>query len=251
MISITSVRAFWQSICWLVVGGGLLFMAIPVQADEIGQVVQLSGFADVTAADQPARPLSIGDKLAAQDIIRTKARSYLVVQMQDGSRLSLGENTRLVIAEYVTGDEPSGQFELLRGRVRAIVSSLFSKRRNSFKMRTTTAVVGVQGTDFSVIAQALATKIYVMQGIVTVSSTDPAISLTQTLYRHQATIVRDQQPPAPPILFSLPPAAIPIGSGSLQNIRSEHEVSADPANLIPVVPTIPLPLPPVPAPPPH
>lgn len=241
-------RVIWISL----LVGLLCLMVRAANAAEVGQVIKLVGFADVISSQESAaRALQVGDAIAEQDVIRTKKRTYLILQMQDGSRLSLGENTRLAIAEYAMGDQPSSKLDLLRGRVRAVVSGLFSKRRNSFKMRTSTAVVGVQGTDFSVIAQALATQIYVYQGVVTVNSIDPNIALTQVLYRQQATIVRDHQPPAPPIILLPPQSASPIGSGNIQSIQSGNDQNADPAVLTPIVPVVPIPLPPVPTPPPR
>jgi hypothetical protein len=56
----------------------------------------------------------------------SEKNAALIIAMQDGSRLTLGENNRLEIASYVTGEQPSGLLNLLRGRLRSVVTETFS-----------------------------------------------------------------------------------------------------------------------------
>ena len=80
-------RVIWISL----LVGLLCLMVRAANAAEVGQVIKLVGFADVISSQESAaRALQVGDAIAEQDVIRTNKRTYLILQMQDGSRLSLG-----------------------------------------------------------------------------------------------------------------------------------------------------------------
>ncbi len=53
-----------------------------------------------------------------------------------------------------------------RGQVRAVVTDAFSSRKDSFRVKTPTAVVGVQGTDFGLEVLPLVTLLTVYEGVV-------------------------------------------------------------------------------------
>ena len=212
----------------------LLAATMPAGAAEIGKVSELVGLADVSRRAAPPVELKTGDVIQRQDIIRTKQASKLVVLMKDGSRLTLGENSRLVISDYVSEVEPAGLLELTRGRLRAFVSDVFGGRKDSFKVRTKTAVVGVQGTDFLVAAQVDSTFVGVFSGVVGVWNADPLIEGRETLRAGQSTVVKKGQPPQPPRKWrdSGP------GSGGEQDRRSGGDQGDDPRQIRPVRPSL-------------
>lgn len=219
---------------WIKLTACLLFAAaMPVGAAEIGKVSELVGLADVSRRAAPPVNLKPNDAIHRQDIIRTKKDSKLVVIMKDGSRLTLGESSRLVVSDYVSDAEPAGLLELTRGRLRAFVSNVFGDRKDSFKVRTKTAVVGVQGTEFIVAAQVDSTFIGVIHGLVGVWNADPAVSGRQTLGAGQSTVVKKGKPPQPPRKWrdSGP------GSGGDQDRISGGEQGDDPRQIRPVRPS--------------
>ncbi len=233
----------WNSgkIAWLII---LLtgVMAIS-QAAEVGEVSRLRGRVDVTRSAEPARELRLGDAVHVQDILRTKSGALLEVTLIDGSRITLAENSRVEVAHYVTDTEPAGLFEVARGRLRAFVTDLFSQRKESFKVKTTTAVVGVQGTDFAVQVQALVSRVLVYEGVVAVANVDFAIPQRQVLSRNQVTTVSKGQPPSPP----QPLIGSTVGSGGTLDLQAGGEQGDDPTSATSTAaPPVPLPRTPTP-----
>lgn len=200
-------------------------------ATDIGKISRIEGSADVMRGAAPAVSLAIGDSIFPQDVVRTQKKSLLGITMNDGSRLTIGESTRLDIKQYLAGQKPKGMLDLVRGRVRAMVSDVFSRRKESFQIRTTTAVVGVQGTDFIVIAEATQTRIEVFKGVVSVRNTDPGVKEVKILRAGQAAVVRKQ---ASPMLILFREKA-EFGSGSSLDILSGGTQPNAPALLTPKV----------------
>ncbi|RME41627.1 MAG: hypothetical protein D6794_00305, partial [Deltaproteobacteria bacterium] len=103
-----------------------------------------------------------GDRLAASadmrlyehDVLVTETGGRAKVRLRDGSVLYVGQRSRLNIARYrMSGSRLlTGLFEQLWGRVRYVVAKLASDR-SSFNVHTTTAVIGVRGTEFTVLVQ--------------------------------------------------------------------------------------------------
>jgi hypothetical protein len=225
----------------------LLLFLLPVLAlgaDAVGEVTQLRGAADVERGGAPARTLALGDALFEQDVIRTLAGAFLEIRLRDGSRLSLDENTRLAMRQYAAEAKPDSMIQMFRGRLRAWVGEVFSSREESFRVRTPTAIVGVQGTDFLVAAQGLPTRVEVFAGLVSVASSDPAVGGRILLRPGQFTEVRKGQAPQP----AAGGGGARPGSGGTSDLRSGGVQSQDPLLLTPNVTSGPL-LPPDPNPP--
>lgn len=226
----------------------LLGVSLALAQEPIGEVAELVGSADAMLGDQPLRELSVGAALYQADTVRTQQASRLDVLLLDGSRLSLDENTRVELAEYALGAEPAGLFGLLRGRMRSTVTDTFSSRRNSFRVKTSTALMGVQGTDFLTEALAVLTRVTVYEGVVAVSSADVRIPGTQLLYPGQRTDIRQNEAPLPPTLLggadvgqtpaAAAGAALAIGSGSALDIQTDGLQGSDPLQTAPQVPAV-------------
>jgi hypothetical protein len=163
------------------------------------------------------------------DTVRTKPASRLEIALRDGSRLSLDENTRLVLAHYAVEARPRGLIQVLRGRLRSLVGRVFSSRKESFRVRTPTAILGVQGTDFTVDALDLLTRVEVFRGLVAVQNVDPAVTGRVLLHANQTSIVRRGEPPTPPGQGG----GQPPGSGSTSDLRSDGIRGQDPLFLTP------------------
>ncbi len=192
-----SAKGFLMAACVMT---GLLLSGLAWGA-EAGRVTAVEGKADVRRSGAPAAvALKVGDAVQEGDVVRTKRLSRLEIRLKDGSALKLSELTRLEITKYLLGERPEGLLESARGQVRAVVAETFSKRANSFRVKTPTAIVGVQGTDFSVQTGAfspLATIVVVYEGIVSVENVNPAILGRQILTKGQMTRVESNKPPEP------------------------------------------------------
>lgn len=84
--------------------------------------------------------------LNAGDVIETRAGAWVVLELSDGSRLELGENTKLDLAELsqtATGARVS-RVKLLWGRIRAALSAGHQQTGSSFDIFTPNALIGVK-----------------------------------------------------------------------------------------------------------
>jgi len=216
--------------------------------EPIGTVVLLEGRADVTRSEEAAVPLALNNEIFRSDILRTKSESRLEIALNDGSRFTMDENTRVEVAEYVP-EEGRGLLNMVRGRLRTSVSKTFSRRKDGFRLKTNTSVMGVQGTDFMVTATAVLTTVYVFEGVVSVTSLDPNFARAEILNAGEFTQVRLGQPIPTPTTFTPveTEATKEMGSGSEQDVQSGGLQSDDPTTVAPQPP--PVEVPPVPNPP--
>jgi len=120
-------------------------------ADEL-QAAQLSAFAGtVKIIDQSggSRPAAVGAEIMGEEIIETGAKSKATVLFDDGSRLELGQSTRMKVNDEVTTGAASVMLYL--GRLFAHIVPVQSTEP-VFSVQTLTSTAGVRGTEFEVAA---------------------------------------------------------------------------------------------------
>lgn len=182
---------------WLIGLLCLLMFQPGLAQNPVGEVISLSGAPELIR-QSTVLAVAIGDAVFDSDTLRTDNNARLDIEMLDGSRLSIDRDSRVSIEDYLPAGQPSATLGVFRGRLRSVVSDTFSRRRNAFRIRTSTAVVGVQGTDFLVEAFAASTRITVYRGLVEVSNADPAVRGSQQLTSRQTVLVRRGEPPPVP-----------------------------------------------------
>lgn len=128
----------------------------PLLAWAQGSVQHLSGTLHVQRADGSVRLLSEKSQVLQGDVVSTERDSYAQIKLTDGGQITLRPNTQIRIEGYAFSENAPQKdnfvFALLKGGMRA-VTGLVGKRgnRDAYKLRTTTATVGIRGTDFSAI----------------------------------------------------------------------------------------------------
>ncbi len=180
-----------------------VLLAAPLSAQKAGQITKSTGAAFVV--QPPARatlkPTQIGaapgTAIRWHDTLLTEDGGRIRAQLNDGSILSIGQKTKLVVNKH---DEKTQQssFELNYGVVRATVQHL-SRSDSAFEVRTNTAVCGVLGTDEALDANSpTATVVIAISGVVTVKSSNPNVAGSVQLSPGQTTTVNQGQPPSNP-----------------------------------------------------
>lgn len=89
------------------------------------------------------------------DIIVTQKKSRANFVMNDKSIISLSSNTKLTLTKSIYDEKKKRRSSFLGlslGKARFIVSKLLSFKRREFKVKTVTAVCGVRGSDFIIVA---------------------------------------------------------------------------------------------------
>jgi len=123
-----------------------------------GVVQQVKGALHANRAGETTT-LRVGSRIAERDVLTTPGRSTALLKMDDGANLLLREDTTIEVRKLQTQGEPGavGQvFELLVGAFRYVSGSLGSERPDSIAFVTSTATLGLRGTDLDVVHRPLA-----------------------------------------------------------------------------------------------
>ena len=123
-------------------------------AQTAGEVEFSRGAAVAQAPGKLPRTMGKGLAVAEGDRLTTADGAMAIVKLQDGTRLTLRPNSELIMQTYrydgtIKGDN-SMIMQLLRGGFRAITGLISKGSPNSAKIQTSTATVGIRGTDFDV-----------------------------------------------------------------------------------------------------
>jgi hypothetical protein len=133
----------------------LFFLAAPhlanaAPATVAGKVSRLQGAAFANHRDSSDN-LYQGSSVMVGDHIVTGHDSRVLLEMIDGTKLTLGEDTEFVISAYHYSKQArqgSAALELIRGVFRAVTGAIGKLRERDFKVRTSVASIGIRGTDF-------------------------------------------------------------------------------------------------------
>ena len=133
---------FWFLLCVLVVGSQSVY------AVNVGTVVDVSGDVWLMEAGKAWR-LTVEDKVDSEQTIITEENGLVQIELTDGSLLNIASRTRIKLDKYVVEEHESFSFDVLWGIVRYKVNKIIDPN-NAFNVKTTTAAVGVRGTNFEV-----------------------------------------------------------------------------------------------------
>jgi hypothetical protein len=122
--------------------------------DGIGFYTTVLGQASVThPGEARVLPVKLYDEVWFKDVIQTQNESRARALFQDDSMLTVGENSRVEIDEYIYNSEANVRqaiVKLMQGQVRALVSKVFKANGSRFEIHTPSAVAAARGTYFTV-----------------------------------------------------------------------------------------------------
>lgn len=163
-----------------------------------GTVVRLRGQASATWSGL-TRSLVVGANVLVGDEIRTGAATRLEIRLGQGTTLTLGDDSTLLVEEAETADR-GGVVTVLAGVFLGATRALADLTRDSLTVRTPTAVLGVRGTVVWGQQQPGRLAACMLSGtFVTVTTPTYAAVLTAA---HDGTDVIEGQPPTPPKRWS-------------------------------------------------
>ncbi len=129
----------------------------PLLAFGQATVQNLSGTLSVQRPDGSMLALAERSSVFVGDVISTERDSYAQLRFTDGGQVTLRPNTQLKIETYTyeegRPDRDSLAMQLFKGGLRSL-TGLIGKRttnRNAYRMVTSTATIGIRGTDYSAI----------------------------------------------------------------------------------------------------
>lgn len=174
---------------------GKVSNAIPEETvQRVGQTVEVA--------------LKLNDPVNWEDVVRTLRTGRVRIGLLDGSFLNVGARSIMKIAKHDAQSQQT-QIELQLGRLRGEVVKI-SKPGGNFEVRTQTAVIGVVGTIFATEAFRHLTRVFCLDGMLSVQNINPMITGTTTLQAGQYT--------------SVPRGAPPTGAARTSNMRFQRQL---------------------------
>lgn len=141
----SSVRA-------LLAGAVLVGLAVPALAQMAGEVEYARGVGTAQSQGQAPRALGHGLQLKEGDRLTTAQDSTAIVKFSDGTRMTVRPNSEVVVQQFqFKADAPQSNslvMQLLRGGLRAVTGLISKGSPDAAKIRTSTATIGIRGTDF-------------------------------------------------------------------------------------------------------
>jgi hypothetical protein len=134
-----------------------LALLAPLLALAQGTVQYLSGTLSVQRPDGSVKVLAERSNVAVGDVITTQRDSYAQLRFSDGGQVTLRPETQVKIESYAyedgRPDRDNFAMQLFKGGLRSL-TGLIGKRsnnRNAYRMVTSTATIGIRGTDYTAI----------------------------------------------------------------------------------------------------
>ncbi len=113
---------------------------------------------------------NFGLKVKLNDIVKTDAGGQAQIELNNGNNLYIASKTEIWLTENVVGKKKEGItqiIKLLYGKIRAKVQQT---RKQRFVVKTTTATIGVKGTDFITEFADEQTRVGTLEGLVNLLS---------------------------------------------------------------------------------
>lgn len=131
-----------------------LLLAAPTLAQSydkncrVGQVTQIKGSVELKRQSETITPTE-GTVICQGDSFKTAPGAIAEMKLRDGTKLTVGKDSQLVIREYrIFRSKPNvALFDLLQGAFRSISGSI-TKRPHRFEVSSRIATIGIRGTDF-------------------------------------------------------------------------------------------------------
>ena len=92
-----------------------------------------------------------GTPIYRNDVVTTGTGSFVILELDDGTEMTLRPNSVFRIDDYAGGEgEERMRLNLFQGGLRTITGDVAGRAPDAFELRTPVASIGVLGTDFSV-----------------------------------------------------------------------------------------------------
>lgn len=114
--------------------------------DGVGGVEDIVNYAWSTIAPDPKEEIEFEDAVYMNEIVETGDESALIIKFSDGSKLTLGENAKVIIDKYVynPGGESAQSLTLTKGAFRFLSGSM---PKNQVQIKTPAVTIGIRGTE--------------------------------------------------------------------------------------------------------
>ena len=152
-------------------------------------------------------PLSKGAEINTGETITTAAGARAQVRFTDGGFISLHPNTQFRVDEFnyknKTDGEEKGFFSLLKGGFRAITGAIGHVNRNTYRVKTPAATLGIRGTGYNMVLRDDGLFVNVGEGAISLSNNVGLLVVTAggaafVANANTAPVPTNEQPHTPP-----------------------------------------------------
>lgn len=129
----------------------LFIVSVNTQAKTgVGVVDYARGAVTAQHNQYGTRIMGKGASVYEADVITTGNRSFAIVKMSDGTKMTVRPNSSLGIEKYIArkGRSDSAVLNLFKGGIRAITGFISKSRDDAYKIKTPVATIGIRGTEF-------------------------------------------------------------------------------------------------------
>jgi hypothetical protein len=195
----------------------LLLLYSPHSCGAIGKVSEQTGVAEIQRNKQ-SLPSAVNSEIESMDVVVT-AKGKLDITFNDNTKVSVGEQSKLVIDDFVYDAKKStGKLglKIALGTVRYASGQIAKHDPQNVGIQTPTATVAVRGTDFSTTVDEIGQSTFILlpscdlSGCVTGAievSTDAGFVLLNQAF--QSTTVSDKiNSPSKPTIINIDPSNI-------------------------------------------
>ena len=123
-------------------------VALSAKSGGIVDAMQMPAWIDRDGVTQPLKP---GMALKSGDVVSTGPTSKLLLRLEEGSYVKLGENAQLDLSSLQPPEEEQGFFEavlkVVKGAFRFTTSALSQTHRRNVSVKIGTITAGIRGTD--------------------------------------------------------------------------------------------------------
>jgi ribosomal protein S28E/S33 len=153
----------------------LISLPIWARAGEVGNFTQVEQRVDYQKGETgPVIPAKVKQGVEVKDVIQTYEVSRAQVLFRDQTIITIAPKSRIAVESYMFDPakfQRSGDFELIQGVVKIVVPAAQKVEKTSFTLTTSTAVMGIRGTEFLVTAGKHFTVVYPIKDEVCIKST--------------------------------------------------------------------------------
>jgi hypothetical protein len=189
-----------------VLAAAFLTPALAAATEVIGDTTQVKPDAGARLDGQP-RELAVGAEVHRDEQVWTAQGGRVAIAFVDGSSITLGENARVVLDEFVLPEGGGTGAQVLRsitGALRFVGGSVDKSRTGATRIVTPIAVMTVRGTEFFAGPIDGAYGVFVFDGQVDVATAGGSV----TLRSGEGTTLRSGNiAPTPPVVWGAPKIA--------------------------------------------
>lgn len=120
-------------------------MAEPL--DHVGKIEKAKNEVSATpSATDPARPLTVGNPVYRNEMVKTGAQARAQLRLGDETSLVMGENAEVRLDEFIYDKDGPATINLITGALRFVSGA--NGHPGKLTIKTPVATIGIRGTDF-------------------------------------------------------------------------------------------------------